>query len=618
MAGDSRAFDGHTTVFAQDAGIDPVTLDQTTVAKAVNRSFRGGRNRTRPPFIHYPFIFTEAVDEEIVKHGNVQGATFYRKTRVAREDCLIASIAGHIFRFTLVNQSHFQVDRIFSRNNPQLMHTWFVQAQDWLYVQNGLDNPIFWDGTMPSSATRSLWPDQPEMPVGTIMEYAFGRVFVASAYDQVVASDIIYGNGFNTTNNTQKFTENTYANEGGSFGMPMTLGHITGMIVSSFQSKGNLFGKGMLMVFGQDGAQGLDVSVSREQWKDAQVQSVTLTGLGCVSPTSLINVNNQMVFRSDDGLSVYQLAENDNRTQFSFGKFSQPVNHWFDQDTDWLRHHNYTIHFDNRIFSTVSPFIQAPTDNITFGNHRFHRGMVVLDLDRTVESQSGRSIAWNGLWTGVRPTALVNARFEDRKMAFAFSFDSDGENRIYEIAGAGRFDEIDGVRKPIGWSYETRRLDWSSAGISNSFEMKKLVGGELHISKLSDRVEVGAAYRSDNRPDWRELHKEAEVGPDLSGQYLFTAPRYKRIKFLTPTNKCLPGETSPATDALQHQIKVYGTGSVQVDRVRVAMAPGGNDPNIPVGDDPNKPDNPLTIMPINGFLENDYEYQIVQTTNAPS
>lgn len=613
MAADARAFDGHTVVFSQDCGIDPSTLDQTTVAKAVNRSFRGGRNRTRPPFIHRPFVFTDPQDEAIVKKANLQGAVFYRKTRVAREDCLVASIGGYFFRFTLVNDK-FVVDRIFHQNNPLLMHTWFVQAQDWLYAQNGLESPIFWDGTMPSSARRSGFPDNQEMPIGTIMQYAFGRVFVASSYDQVIASDIIYGKGFNNTNNTQNFTENTYANEGGSFGMPMTLGHITGMLVSSFQSKGNLFGQGLLMVFGEEGAQGLDVSVSREGWKDAQIQSVTLTGIGCIAHNSLINVNNQMVFRSDDGLSVYQMAQSDENTQFAFGKFSQPVNFWFDQDTDWLKQFNSTIHFDNRILSTVSPTIQPPEDP-QYGNHRYHRGMVVLDLDRTVESQSGRSIAWNGLWTGIRPTALINGRFGDRKRAFAFSFDADGQNRIYEICTSGRFDEVEGIQVPCGWAYETRKMDWSAVGTSNSFEMKKIVGGELHVSEMSDRIQIEAQYRSDNRPDWRQLSNATDIGPALTG-FKFTEPRAKRIKFLTPSDRCLPGEPNSAAHGLQHQVKIKGVGSVRVDRVRVSMSPGGNDPNVPVGDDPSKLDDPEAIVPTSGPLENDYEYLIMPSPSS--
>ena len=67
--------------------------------------------------------------------------------------------------------------------------------------------------------------------------------------------------------------------------------------------------------------------------------------------------------------------------------------------------------------------------------------------------------------------------------------------------------------------------------------MKKIVGGELHISGMSDRITIGAAYRADNRPDWRELKPPTEIGPQLTG-YKFTSPRYKRIKFLTPSNKC--------------------------------------------------------------------------------
>lgn len=609
MSADNRTYDGHTTVFGQDSYSDPSLLDSSICARAVNRSFRGGVNRTRPPFVHRPFIFSDPADEPIVRFGNMQGATFYRKTKAGVADCLVASIAGNIYCFTLVNQS-FRVDKIFAGNNPYLMQAWFVQAQDWLYVQNSLDNPIFWNGVLPSSARRSNWPDKVEMPIGTIMQYCFGRVFVADAYDQVAASDIIYGTGFNTTSNTQNFTENTYWQEGGSFGMPLSLGHVTGMIATSAQTRGNLYAQGLLLVTGEDGAYTIDASVDRGTWKDAQVQSIALTGLGCVAPGSLINLNNTTLFRSDDGLSIYQALQADEQQGLSFGKFSQGVNYFFDQDTPWLLQYNSTISFDNRALSTVSPWVAAPS-NSAYGNHRYHRGLVALDLDRSAQQFSNTPVAWDGLWTGVRPTVLVNGRFDKVKRAFAFSFDADGENRLYEILKDGLHDSINGVSKQTEWFYLTKRFDWTTAQTSNTFEKKRLIGGELHVSELKERVNIEVGYRSDNRPDWNPLLEPTPVGPALTG-FNFTAPRWKRLKFPTPSDKCKVGESSPAASGFQHQAIIVGSGAVRVDRLRLAMAPGGNDPDVSISE---KVDDPSLQIGIDGNLENDYAYLIVPASS---
>lgn len=609
MAADGRTFDGHTVIFGMDADVDPSVLDSTIAAKAVNRSFRGGKHRTRPPFIHKTFIFANEFDETIVRYGNVQAATAYKKVSPGAADCIVASIAGFLFRFTLVNE-RFVVERVFDdQNNAYAMHTWFVQAKDWLYIQNGIDKPIFWDGTIPSSARRSNWPDEPEMPIGTIMCSAFGRVFVSNAQDQIAASDIIYGNGFTTTSNTQNFTENTYWQEGGSFGMPTDIGPITGMIVTTAQNQGNLYGQGLVLVLGGGGAQAIEASLPRDTWKDAKIQSVTMTGLGCVAHGSVINVNNKTIFRSDEGLSLYQNLQIDENQSLAFGKFSQACNVWMDEETPSLRQFNSTICVGNRILTTVEPFIQAPS-RTEFGNHRLHRGMVCLDVDRSAEKLNGQQLAWDGLWTGVRPTALVNGRFDKLKRGFAFSFDADGENRIYEIAGNGINDEVDGNPVQTEWFYLTKRFDWSSSGSSNTFENKKLVGGELHISEMRDRVSVLADYRSDNRLDWHELMASMDYGPALTG-FKFTGPRWKRIKFLTPSDKVLKGEAQPVAVGLQHQVMISGKGSVRIDRVRIAMAPHGNQPNIPVGDDANKIDDSGLQIGLDGKLENDYSYLIV-------
>lgn len=583
------------------------------LARAVNRSFRGAKNRTRPPFVHVPFVFTDPSDELIVKYGNVQGACFYRKTRAGRNDCIVASIAGNVFAFTLVNKK-FQVDKVWANNNARLLHTWFVQAADWLYIQNGLDKPIFWDGIIPSTARQSKWPDEKEMPVGTLMAYSFGRVFVADAFDQIAASDIIYGTGFTNTKNTQNFTENTYWNEGGSFGMPTNLGHITGMTVTTAQGKGNLYGQGVVMALGDNGIQVIDASVSRNLWKDSSIQSVVLSGQGCLAPASVVNVNNATMFRSDDGLSLFRNLQIDQSTQLSFAKFSQAVNNWFDDDTPSLVRYNSTIYSSNRVLSTVSPIIKANVASESWGNHRFHRGMVSLDLDRQMQQLTGKPLAWNGLWTGIRPSVLVNGKFAGIERAFAFSFDGDGQNRIYEIGPeSGRNDVSEGKEVLPEWFYFTKRYDWSSAQSSNSFEMKKIVGGELHISEVKDRVEVEAFYRADYREDWFTLQKEYEFGPKMEG-FTFSNSRWRTVKFLTPSNHCLKGEPQSPAHGVEHQIMIAGTGSVRVNRMRVAMAPGGNDPNTPVGQDTSKKDDPTIQYGLDGTYSNDYGYLIVPET----
>jgi len=602
-----RVYDGHTFIFGQDTDTDPSALNPSTAALAVNRMFRGGRNLTRPPFVHKPFLFDldtvfegDAKEyENVVRYGNFQGWMAYKKKKPGREDGIIAAIGGCIFFFTLVNEKCF-VRLVTIGNDPRLMHTWFVQAEEWVYIQNGKDRPIFWNGLFPSTARRSdPQPELYEMPVGTVMAYIHGRVFVSNAFDQVAASDIVYGNSLTDSSATQRFSENSYWAEGGYFGMPTDLGRITGMGIMARQDY-NASGLGELVVVGQNGAYALEASIPRLLWKTSRIQTMTMNGRGCVSPASVVVVNNDLWFRSDDGLASYQEMRYEQKQQLSFGKISRAANRFFDNDTQWLQEFASTIYFDNRIITTVNPFLSQPAYP-EFGSHRFHRGMAVLDLDQSSGVAGDSQFNWDGLWTGFRPCGLIKVG----SRAFGFSHDIDGQNRIYEITRKGINDEVDGKTVQTEWFYLTKRFDWKNSGKSNEFEVKKIVGGELWVSDVRDIIEIGVDFRADNMPYWSSLMKNQQFGSKFDTAK-FSLPRYERFRFQTPETACSQGAPYPSNHGSQHQIMIYGKGSVRIDRMRVAMG-ATNSPSIPTG---NCGENNSNISIDNGKIEDEYSYNI--------
>lgn len=565
MSADGRVYDGHTAIFGVDTDTDPSEIPANTAARAVNRIFRGGKNRTRPPFHHTKFDFSLLGDDECncLLYGNFQGWFPYKKKKPGRKNGLVLAIGGSIFFAILVNDT-FIVYRIFTGNDKKLFQTWFCQAEEWLYIQNGSQQPIFWDGLIPSTARRSI-PEQNEMPIGTIMAYIHGRVFVSNAFDQIAASDIIYGNGFTTTTATQKFTENLYWNEGGYFGQPTDLGEIFGMAVAPRQDR-NLTGQGELIILGTNGASAIEASVPRSQWKDSKIQTVTMMGRGCVASDSVILVNNDVFFRADDGLASYQDTMTSETTKLSFGKLSRQVNIWMRNDTEWLQRYASSVYFDNRIISTVSPEISLPSD-LSFGNHRYNKGLVVLDLDQASGVTGDGNFNWDGLWTGIRTCGLTKLD----KQGFAFSHDSDGVNRIYEINRLSGNDKIEDSVVQQEWSYVTKRFDWNESNRSNSFEVKKMLGGEVWLSEVPKRITIGAQYRPDNMPTWSEAMGEQEWGSNFEGEFTFSADRYGRLRFGTPASGCISGAPYPLPHGAQHQIRIYGTGNVRIDRMRISM-----------------------------------------------
>jgi len=452
MAQDGRIYDGTAATIAMDAETHPSNLPPTYVSSCVNRSFRQGINSTRPPFTDLQINLAYGYDSSyltLFQTGNFQGAYPYKAVSPGAVDGIVCSVAGQIFFIAIVNNI-CTLYPLIGGNDPTLMHTWFVQAENWVYIQNGYQDPIAWSGNVSGSPTnlqaqgdgllsikltwtnnaegasfnelqvqtggniftdfatisynqnyytfstskastsysfqvRAVYPDgsatpwsniatttsattaiTPEsngtvyrlnpaaqqMPVGTIMAYSYGRVAVSDKNNNIYISDIIYGNGFTTTSNTQNFTEQTYWQEGGSFTPPSNLGLITGMRVMPSLNI-NVRGQGELVVFCENGSFTLDLSQDRTTWQANNIQKVSLIGRGCRSPWSITGVNNDVYFRSDDGWAFYNNAQVDFYEALSFRKISREVQPWVNHDTPWLRQFESAMFFDNRLIMLI-------------------------------------------------------------------------------------------------------------------------------------------------------------------------------------------------------------------------------------------------------------------------
>jgi len=729
MANDTRVYDGTIATIAMDAETHPSVLPATYVSSCVNRAFRQGVNATRPPFADLQINLAYGYDKSVLtdfQTGNFQGAYPYKAISPGCVDGIICAVAGTIYFLAIVNNI-VTLHKIISGNDPTLMHTWFVQAENWIYIQNGYQDPIAWSGDIsgaptnlqaqglvsaninltwttnaqgasfnelqvqydnqlfatfaiisanqdsytyiaPASATlysfrvRSVYPDgsftpwsniattsvsnsaitpeQPstayrlnpaanQMPIGTIMAYAYGRVAVSDAQNNIYVSDIIYGNGFTDTANTQNFTEQTYWAEGGSFTPPANLGLITGMRVMPSLNI-NVRGQGELVVFCENGSFTLDISQNRTSWQLSNIQKVSLIGRGCRSPWSITGVNNDVYFRSDDGWAFYNNAQVDFYQALSFRKVSREVQPWVNYDTPWLRQFESAMFFDNRLIATVSPFTVANA-NPSYGLHRPSRAMIVLDVEMPSRTEADASMPtrWNGLWEGPQPTQLLTAQINGVQRGFAFSFDADGVNRLYELqnssvlaTGIDDYSQVYGS-VPIKSFFITKRFDFTPNPGATKFVRKQLVGGEMWVSNLKEQITVGCDFRPDSYACFNTLLDPIKVGlneckPIASNcSPTVSQPRYQQIRFPSPDiDKCESFNEIPLQEGAEFQVKINLTGSCVVDRVRLAII--FNDKiDLPQGFCPdtfyNDPE-PVSCCPINDL---DY-YRIVPLSTAVS
>lgn len=777
MPNDNRIWDGSLSAVAMDSDTNPSDLPNNFDWIAVNLIFREGKRRTRPPFTEINLILGPGQDESVMtefKTGNFQGAYPYQTINYSAQDGIAVSVSGSIFFISIINNNGY-LYKLIDGNDPGMLHTWFVQAEDWLYIQNGYQNPIAWNGDLTGRPTntqalglnspstigtgfttasrertaavativlasnhnlslgdevqvsglggtgyngiwtitaipaansfsyanaganegttadaagtatkyigeiRVTWTDNStieagfelqwrigtgawttialgpninsydfspatstisysfrvrtlfdndiaspwsnmattmstntvitasspdtifrlnpaaqKMPVGTIMEYAYGRVWVSDKNNNIYASDIIYGAGFTDTANTQNFTEQTYWNEGGSFTPPARFGQITGMKVMPSLNI-NDRGQGELVVSCENGFFTINGSVDRELWLDTNIQKVALFGRGNKSPWSTIGVNNEMLFRSDDGWSLYSNSQLDFNQRLSFRKLSKEVNRWVNNDTPWLRQFASAMFFDNRLIATVSPYT-VQNANEDEGLHRPHRAMVVLDLDQTTMTapDSQLSFRWNGLWTGPQPTQLLTAQIRGDQRGFCFSFDADGVNRLYELHVSGTNDYVNSASKKIKGYFITKRYNFAQSEQTNAFLRKAINGGELWVSDVPEQIKIGVQYRPDSYPCYGELMPDTEFGCDFcSGSNeeesctpIFSQNRFKRFKFTTPdSNECQIGEEIPLPQGAEFQLLVEMEGSMTVDRLRISCDLKGNI-DIPFGECP--------------------------------
>ena len=613
MPADGSVFDGFTSIVAQDADTHPSYLPPTMVAESVNRTFRGGINRTRPSIRNIPIVAGEGQDEIIVndiQNGNFQGSYPYRATNLNTNDGILLSVSGVIYFLKIVNNKAYAY-KIIEGNDPGMMHTWFVQAEDRVYIQNGYQNAIAWDGDLSVPAYR-LNPYLNKMPIGTIMEYAFGRVFVADRLNQIYASDIIYGNGFTDTKNTENFTEIGYWAEGGAFSTPSMMGDITGMKVMP-QIGSNLRAQGALVILTANGAFAMDVSIPRAQWALTNMQTISLLGRGCVSPYTAL-ANSELWFRSHDGWAFYSNSQSEFARYFSLRKLSREVNKWVSNDTPWLKQFASTMFFDNYLISTVAPETYRAAG--VEGLNRYHRGMVVLDLDQSSSPSPDAQLSfrWNGIWTGFRPTQLLSGLISGQTRGFGFSFDNDNKNRLYEFTNATGSDFGPNGTKQIESFFTSGRYDFAQSGASNKFLRKRITGGEMWLSEINGEVTSTAEFRPDSYPCWSELKVPTTYGCNPCSPALKTPcnPRrggdtYKRYKFNSPDpSECNSISDIPVIEGSEFQLKINLTGAATVDRVRI-MANIKNLEDSPIGD---CPENDQECPDINCCPERYYDYSI--------
>lgn len=571
-----QSFDGQQAIRGVFGGNDD-TVPSNMVQNAINRFFREDFNKTRPSIQNIVLHFPSEEDRIWFEGANGQGATFYNSYPSFLTPRLVASIGGRIFTIDVQGKTGI-VQRLFDGNSRQFTHAWFAQGFQWLVIQDGIHPPVFWDGTATPPRRSDL--AQNDMPIGSVMAFIHGRFVVASSdgKNSIYVGDIAYGGNATIPDDILKFTEQQYWAEGGSFDTPINVGNIMGLYAMPFLDTGT--GQNELVVGCTAGFTSLDLSRPRPQWIDTQVQRVALIGDGLVSSHGFAGLNGDMFYRSQKGINTYRNARIEYSQRWNQTPISREVNYWLKPDRKDYLEFIPMVSYQNMVLTGCSPQIEKP-NNPAFGFHRYCRGMVVFDADSM--STAGRigEPVWHGAWTGIRPWAFATGYIGNEERAFAFSFDRDGRNRLYEFTLVDGDDVFETTLKKIHSQFTSKSLG-EVTDVTNEFAPKTFSGGVIEFSDVQGASEISIQYRPDGSPCWVQVDR-AEPGCDCPTRPecpdTYTAfPQYGRKYFESvPLDKCLPGTPFPAAEFHHCQLRVQMVGSLNIERfnIRFNLKPDG-------------------------------------------
>ena len=519
-----------------NSGMDLLALKTTQCSNAVNLTFRGGIPRTRPSFV-------EIALTEQIEYTTFQGSAIYS---LDSGDQLVCVLDGKIYAIHLDTGISFCLTDIY--NLPQLTipygRAWFCQAEHFFIIQDGESIPVIIE---PGVSPRLSDIANSEVPIGTIMAYGHGRLFLVPQWvgDEdgrrfFLAGDIMWPT---QPNKLLKFIETQYLAGGGALSLPSEMGFITGLSFMKNTNTGD--GSGALVVFARGGASVFSVNAPRLTWQDIDISQVLFNTGGTVSPDSIIAVNSDLVFRGLDGIRsmMYSVSSAEVLSNVPIsGAFGNKLDIDGESDLAYV----YAGVWDNYMLMT------------THRNGNFWQGMTVIDLAPVTVMGQVMSPTSCGFWTENGLHSLHKARLGAYAgMVMACQFE--GHLRLL------RADSSQSTSVPS-------RLYTGSFAFQSPFELKQLLEATISISEVKVASDIELYFRPRGYTKWL-----------LAGSvHIPVASGYARIPLLNIPLQgpfgCDPltGEDLAVSDDFQFCFIVNGNLKIDKFRARCSLAPHGS------------------------------------------
>jgi len=567
-----RVYDGVTSFAGgMDAGRNPVLIDADQCQSIENGVCRGGTLSPRPAFRNLTINFTNDIEyDETGNHGGAnpvgsevafttglyQGALYYDPSLIS--EMFVVMVGGRIFqvvpRRTTADVTEINLT---TQNRANIPIAYMVQADRWVIIQDGESGPIIFDGVVARRAGVN------EIFTGKEMAYGMGRIVLVGKNERDIYFGDLYGSHEGEPGGSVlQFTETTFLSEGGAASLPFTMGHCHGLAFIPEQDTS--MGQGQLFAFADKGAASFFLDLDRTLWKTSQFQVMALVDIGGRGHRAFTAVNGDIWFRANDGWRAYRQARAEAKGWFQL-PLSTEVSNFVDVETPSLLDLASSIHFNNRLLTTVTPIWNQ--------GRPYHNGILSLDFDVLSSfGQAAHKPSWDGHWSGLQVTQLVEGRFNGDYRAFAFGLDDEGNNALYEIDDTATED----TSGPI-----TLTVVPKSFTSNQYFNEDRLLDADTWFEGVRENTTIQSWFKPDDYPDWipwrtSDHYPLPQLTPIGAPGALANGSPTLREGFMPRRGFGIPKcgtDKSTARDFLrgyEYHVKLSLTGNAGINRFRIS------------------------------------------------
>lgn len=156
-------------------GVSPLLLPKNQLHKGRNMTVRGTFAKPRPVWRKLALSFTGDDFPDAFEDGYFQAASYYKPD--SGSEYLLASIAGRLFAVTPGAGATADVTECTTpalRQSLTAPQCWIWQAEKWAIFNDGVSNPLFWDGTTIARSTYGTVTPLTDALSGTFIVPAIG------------------------------------------------------------------------------------------------------------------------------------------------------------------------------------------------------------------------------------------------------------------------------------------------------------------------------------------------------------------------------------------------------------------------------------------------------------